>query len=113
MDLEFIRGDTQFIKFQLKDGNGNPLQLTDDEKIYFTVKQNQNSKKVLIQKVYPIEITFSDGYYVFELSSKDTSKLAYGTYQYDIEFKTGDFVKTLLLGTITITDEITFQGDEK
>ena len=113
MDFEFIRGDTQYIKFQLKDGEGNPIQLTDDEKLYFTVKQNQNSKEILIQKRYPLEITFSNGYYQFELSSKDTSKLAYGTYQYDIELKINEFVKTLILGTMTLTDEITFQGDEK
>ena len=113
MDLEFIRGDTQYIQFQLKDGNGNPIQLTDDEKLYFTVKQNQNSKKILIQKIYPSDITFSDGYYQFELSSKDTSKLAYGSYQYDIELKIGEYVKTLSLGTITLTHQITFQGDQK
>lgn len=114
MDLEFTRGDTQYIKFQLKDGNGNLLKLTEDEKIYFTVKQNQNSKNVLIQKVFPTDIEYSDsdGFYQFELSSSDTSKLAYGTYQYDIEFKANDFVKTLALGTITLTEEITHKGDE-
>lgn len=113
MDFEFIRGDTQYIRFQLKDGDGNPIQLTDDEKLYFTVKKDRNSKNVLLQKRYPSDITFSDGYYQFELSSTDTSKLAYGSYQYDIELKIADFVKTLGLGTITLTDEITFQGDEK
>ena len=113
MDIEFIRGDTQYIKFQLKDGSGNPIQLEDDEKIYFTLKQNSNSKKVLLQKKFPADISFADGYYQLELSSKDTSKLAYGSYQYDIELKINDFVKTLLMGTITLTEEITFQGDEK
>ena len=68
MDIEFIRGDTQYIKFQLKDGSGNPIQLEDDEKIYFTVKQNSNSKKVLLQKKFPADISFADGYYQFELS---------------------------------------------
>ena len=77
------------------------------------MKQNSNSKKVLLQKKFPADISFADGYYQFELSSKDTSKLAYGSYQYDIELKIGDYVKTLILGTITLTDEITFQGDEK
>lgn len=112
MDLEFTRGDTQFIKFQLKDAEGNSIELTNNEKIYFTVKQNQNSKKILIQKKYPSEIKFSDGYFYIELTSEDTSKLNYGTYQYDIEFKTGEFVKTLGFGTITLTEEITHKGDE-
>lgn len=112
MDLEFTRGDTQYIKFQLKDGNGENLRLTNSENLYFTVKENQNSKKILIQKIFPLEIKYSDGYYVFEITSEDTSDLAYNTYQYDIELKSGNYVKTLGFGTITLTDEITFRRDE-
>ena len=112
MDLEFTRGDTQFLRFQLKDGEGNLLKLTESDNLYFTVKQNQNSKKILIQKKYPESIQYEDGYYIFVLNSEDTSELAYGTYQYDIELKTGDYVKTLGFGTITLTEEITHRGDE-
>ena len=36
----------------------------------------------------------------------------YREYQYDIELKTGDYVKTLGQGTITLTEEITFKEDE-
>lgn len=50
MDIEFIRGDTQFFRFQVKDGEGNPMQLKDGDRLYFTVKQNANSEDVLIQK---------------------------------------------------------------
>ena len=53
MDLEFTRGDTQFIRFQLKDGMGNPIKLSTEDKLYYTVKKNQNSSKILIQKKYP------------------------------------------------------------
>ncbi len=112
MDIEFTRGDTQFLKFQLKDLEGTLIELADEDKLYFTVKQNQYSKKILIQKKYPDDINYSDGYFSFTLSSEDTSNLAYGTYQYDIELKSGDFVKTLGLGTITLTEEITYRGDE-
>ena len=40
MDLEFTRGDTQFLKFQLKDGFENVISPTSEDNIYFTVKQN-------------------------------------------------------------------------
>lgn len=112
MDLEFIRGDTQYIKFQLKDYNGDLLTLGDKDKLYFTVKQNQNSNKILIQKKFPNDIEYSEGYFIFEITSQDTANMPYGTYQYDIELKSGEFVRTLCLGTITLTDEITFRGDE-
>lgn len=112
MDLEFTRGDTQFLKFQLKDGLGNAISPSIEDIIYFTVKQNQNSSKVLIQKKYPDNIEYQDGYFIFTLNSEDTSDLAYGTYQYDIELKSGDYVKTLAFGTITLTNEITHRRDE-
>ncbi len=112
MDLEFTRGDTQFLKFQLKDGEGNFIELTSEDNLYFTVKQNENSSKVLIQKKYPDDIKYIDGYFSFVLNSSDTSDLVYGTYQYDIELKSGDYVKTLGFGTITLTEEITHRRDE-
>lgn len=112
MDIEFIRGDTQFFKFQIKDGEGKQIKLTDVDKLYFTVKQNANSEEILIQKKYPENIQYSDGYFYFVLNSEDTSDLAYGTYNYDIELKSGDYVKTLGQGTITLTEEITFRSDE-
>ena len=107
MDIEFIRGDTQFFRFQVKDGEGNPMQLKDGDRLYFTVKQNANS-----EERYPEDIEYSDGYFSFVLNSEDTSDLAYGTYNYDIELKSGDYVKTLGQGTITLTEEITFRSDE-
>lgn len=112
MDIEFIRGDTQFFKFQVKDGEENPIQLKNGDNLYFTVKQNANSEDVLIQKKYPEDIQYSDGYFNFVLNSGDTSNMAYGTYNYDIELKSGDYVKTLGQGTITLTEEITFRSDE-
>lgn len=112
MDLEFTRGDTQFLKFQLKDKLGNAISPSIDDVIYFTVKQNRNSSKVLIQKKYSDDMEYQDGYFIFILKPEDTSSLAYGTYQYDIELKSGDYVKTLGFGSITLTDEITHRGDE-
>ena len=58
MDLSFTRGDTQFIRFQLKSIDGNPIDLADMAVLYFTVKQNSNSKKRLFQKKYPNEIQY-------------------------------------------------------
>lgn len=112
MDISFTRGDTQFLQFQIKDVNGDLIELTDEDVIYFTVKQNSNSKKIIIQKRYPDDINYSDGYFNFVIESQDTSNLQYGQYQYDIELKSGEYVKTLGIGTIEITEEITFKNDE-
>lgn len=112
MDIEFTRGDTQILKFKLKNSLGQAVELTNSDNLYFTVKKNARSTTKLIQKKYPTDITYSDGYFSFYISSSDTGNLDYGTYEYDIELKSGDYVKTLGSGTITLTEEITFGGDE-
>ncbi len=112
MDFEFTRGDTFQFKFEIKDKEGEKLPLGVGTKIYFTVKKNRNSKKVLIQKTLGNGIEYRDGFYYVRINASDTSPLAYGTYIYDIEFKQDDIVKTLTLGEISLTDETTFKGDE-
>lgn len=114
MDLEFIRGDTQILKLQIKDQDENVLKLVEDDELYFTVKQNANSEDVLLQKTLKNGgiVLKEDNFYYITLKSEDTSNLNYGTYTYDIEVKSNDFVKTLILATITLTEEVTWKGDE-
>lgn len=114
MDFEFPRGDTFLFKFRLKDKNGEEIVLGVGDKLYFTVKKSSKSTDRAIQKITPSGIVYEeDGYYHITIDSNDTAELDYGTYQYDIELKTATgVVKTLILGSITLTDEITFKGDE-
>lgn len=117
IDYEFKRGDTNLLKkFRVTDKNGNVMNLTDNEQLYFTIKTNPNSNKVLIQKTINNGICLEeDGYYHITLEPSETSKLNYGAYVYDIELKSINqkmFVKTIIEGTITLTDEVTWEGDE-
>lgn len=114
MDFEFSRGDTKVFKFRLQDRNGEDLILSSGDKLYLTAKRSSSSKKVTFQKTLGNGIELKDdGYYYVTISSKDTASLNYGTYGYDIELKTASgIVKTLVIGSITITEEYTFEGDE-
>lgn len=115
MDFEFSRGDTKKFKFRLKDAVGKNLKLGSNDKLYVTFKKNSNSKEIVIQKKLGngIELNEEDGYYHVTLNSEDTANLDYGTYGYDIELKTSDgLVKTLIIGSITLTEEYTHIGDE-
>ena len=114
MDLEFPRGDTKVFKFKITDKNGEKLNLTSTDKLYMTVKKDVNSNTVIFQKRIGNGIEFKDdGYYYVTILPSDTSELSYGQYGYDIEIKTGTgIVKTLVVGTITLTEEYTFKGDE-
>lgn len=114
MDFEFTRGDTKVFKFKLKDKNGEVLNLASTDKMYLTAKKSATSKEIAFQKTLGNGIELkSDGYYYVTINSEDTANLAYGTYGYDIQIKTATgIVKTLLIGSITLTEEYTFKGDE-
>lgn len=117
-DYEFKRGDTKVLdKFRLLNADGEVLKLGTNDTLYFTVKKDANSKNVLIQKTTKdsgISLE-DDGYYHIILDPEDTNDLDYGDYQYDIELKSigsRTFVRTLVEGVITLTEEITWGGDE-
>lgn len=117
IDYEFKRGDTTNLKkFRITDKNGEVLNLGANDRLYFTVKRNSRDSEVLLQKTIGNGITLGeDSYYHITMEAVDTSSMDYGTYQYDIEFKSispKEIVKTIIEGTITLTDEITWRGDE-
>ena len=113
MDIEMIRGDTQPLKFQVKDNNGNILKMDLGDELIFTIKKNYNTKeKILQKKLSDGSIYYESGYYFITLSHEDTANLKYGTYVYDIQLMSAGIVETLVLGTITLTEEVTHIENE-
>ena len=111
-DFEFPRGDTQPVSFDITDSQGNELDFTDTE-VYFTMKKNYNTTAYILQKKKTNgEITINGKKGSLVLTHNDTAELNYGSYVYDIQVKSGDYVKTLVLGTITLTNESTFKANE-
>lgn len=111
-DFEFPRGDTCPLEFTLTDNEGNELDLNNAE-IYFTVKKSYSVTDFIFQKRYSRkEITVEGTTANLVITHKDTATLSYGSYVYDIQVKSGDYVKTVALGTITITNESTFLANE-
>ena len=76
--IEFRRGDSFFFKFYRKYLNDQKIE-TKAQKMWFTVKDNYNSKKKLIQKTLDDGITFSkeDFYYHVEIKPQDTKSLKF------------------------------------
>lgn len=114
MDLEFTRGDTKVFKFKLKDKNGENLRLSSSDNLFLTVKKNAKSKERIFQKTIGNGIELKDdGYYYVTIFPDDTNNLNYSQYGYDIEIKTSTgIVKTLIIGSITLTEEYTHKEDE-
>ena len=112
-DIEFTRGDTCPLKFNLLDKNGNTLDLTTTDEMYFTVKKNFNTPEVLFQKKFSnADIEKDDDGYKLTITSTDTETLSYGSYVFDICIKSTDLVRTLAIGTLTLTNEVTFKSNE-
>lgn len=111
-DFEFPRGDTCPVSFGITDSAGEGIDLSTAE-IYFTVKKNYSTQDFVLQKKKSTGgITASGKDCALVLSHNDTAQLSYGNYVYDIQFKSGDYVKTICMGTITLTNESTWKANE-
>jgi len=109
-DIEFTRGDTCPLKFTLLDKNKNVLTLTNTDELYFTVKENfQNTSKIL-QKTYQQGdiVQEEDGSYKLVIEPEETEKLNYGSYVFDICLVSGDYTRTVVIGNLNLTNEVTF-----
>ena len=110
--MNITRGDYKKIKFQRKNMN-NEIITDKPDKMYFTIKNNEYTKDVLIQKTFENGITFTEEYYyVIEILPKDTDNLSYGKYYFDIEIIINGKPKTIKIDEFNITKEITFTTNE-
>ncbi len=111
MEIELIRGDTFMFKFQRKNINDEVIK-AQAEKMWFTVKKNYKTSDVLVQKTLKDNtiIFDKDYFYHIVLEHDDTKNLKYKTYVYDIQVENNGYVQTIGIGTITITNEVTFEG---
>lgn len=114
VDYDIKRGDTKVLdKFRIKDQNGEILNLSATDQIYFTVK-NANKQAVIKKRIGSGITLGDDGYYHITLESTDTEDLAIGTYTYDIELDLNlipTFVRTIIEGEITLNEDVTMKGD--
>lgn len=109
MDLKITRGDSKTLKLKIVDGTTN---ITDFEKIYFTVKKDCYTEEAIFQKKLGSGITLAENIYEIMLNSTDTEDLEYGRYEYDIEVIKGSLKETVAMGAFLIEKEITFVVNE-
>lgn len=115
IDYEFKRGDTKVLKkFRPVDNSNIPLTLSENDKIYFTLKRGEKGKKILQKTIGEGIILQDDGYYHITLNPEDTAELDAGSYRYDIELNVGNYlVSTLIEGEIVLLQDITTKEDKE
>lgn len=109
--INLIRGNTLDFKFKLINKLDKTVITAKQDKIYFTVKKDNDTEIKSIQKTLDNGISFTeDGYYHIRLEHDDTCDLYYGDYPMDITIISDRNVKTGLKGILSIIEVATFEG---
>ena len=105
--VTIYRNDTLSLPVIVKDGNGNPYNLT-GYTMKMTVKRHKDdldADAVIGTKTATI-VAPATGVGVFSFSSSDTNKTA-GKYYYDVEISKSNDKKTVILDEFIILQDIT------
>lgn len=111
-NLEFVRGNTFSRSFSIEGWNH------DIDEIYFTIKENENDKNYELQKrlnngINIVEETDETKTYVLTIDATDTDdfKTDYD-YYFDIKIISGNIKRTIIMGNLILTTEITKTSNE-
>jgi len=113
--LEMTRGDTLRLKFQRMTENKEVIKEQVDE-MYMTCKKRYRSQDYVFQKCLSkgsIAYDKNTNYYHIKIDPEDTENLRYGEYVFDIEITQDNNIKTILKGTLNITEEATWSINKK
>lgn len=124
-DIILTRGDSLVLEFTLVDENNEEYRVSENDKLYFTVKEDYTLTEVVLQKTYGNGIRWNNStdVYEIELEAEDTNELPFCRLVYDIELIIGvpldeegleikRYTKTLIKGVLELTEEVTHKENE-
>lgn len=109
--MTLVRGDTGAFKFQRLDSSGSAITAIPTA-IYFTVKKSYNNSGDIFQKTLADMTMDEDGTWHFIIAPEDTASLDYGSYVFDLEVTTNDYVQTIAKGKLILEEEATWVGNK-
>ena len=105
-NIDMIKGDTMSFGLEIE-GLDQSLASA-----YFSVRDSLSSDAYIFQKSIGDGITEAEtGRYVIRIAPEDTQNLSAGRYFYDFEVGVNNDVFTLLIGMLTIEDEVTIHNE--
>ena len=84
--VEFIRGETELLRFKRIDSNGGVITETPDE-LYFSFKRNYDNDDYIFQKSLA-DFIQNGNYWLLSIPPEDTISLPVGVYYFDIKVVT-------------------------
>lgn len=113
MMIRMPRGDIKLVRFLVNDPNGTATDV-DFTEIYFTVKKTTKDRLYQFQKKLSnggiIKLGLGD--YELKIEPKDTGKMVYGNYKFDVQLQYEDQLKETFVGDFILTDEVTYNENE-
>lgn len=110
--MNFIRGDTQFLKFLVTFKDQTLIKLEDIDTLFITCKKSIYSRENIFQKTIDDVKIDEEGYVHIVFKPEDTESLEYGKYVFDIEITTKAGYRKTKLFEFTLVGETTFHGGD-
>ena len=104
-NITFVKGDTLAFNVEVKDQNDDVILV---DSAFFTCKKNVNGEEKTFQKSLGFGITQADGLLTVRVAPEDTREIDAGQYFYDMVIGVGSDIYTLLKGTLSIEQAVTY-----
>ena len=104
-NIKMTRGDSESITIMIEDSESGRLFFSEGDTLFFTVKENMNTDKKMLQKVIEIDCPLEE--VVIEILSEDTKTWRPKEYIYDIQLTRVDGNVT----TIVKPSKFIIEGD--
>ena len=106
--ISITRGRTYMFDIYVKNSEGEPYVLQDDEKLIFGIKKLYTDPIYIFKKVLTINDATDTGVYSLEIKPKDTLRLACGTYCFDVGMKReDDYFSVIDYSTLILEKNVT------
>ncbi len=103
-NITMVKGDTLAFNVEIMDESGEPVIV---DSAYFSCKKNLNDDVFTFQKTLMNGISQTDSILTVRIAPNDTRDVDAGEYFYDMQIGVGSDVYTLLIGTLSLMQDIT------
>lgn len=103
-NITMVKGDTLAFNVQVFDDEGNPVTV---DSAFMTCKKRPSDTEKVFQKSLNNGIEQSDGLMLVRVAPEDTQEADEGEYFYDFQIGVDDDVFTLMIGVLTLEQDIT------
>ena len=103
-NITMVKGDTLAFNVQVFDDEGQAVTV---DSAYMTCKKRPSDTEKVFQKSLTNGIEQSNGLMLVRVAPEDTKEVDEGEYFYDLQIGIGDDVFTLMIGILTLEQDIT------